>query len=51
MRRADLGLLIWTAAATLLVDLTVAIATGVAMGLAIRLYRRDAPSDWTPPDR
>jgi SulP family sulfate permease len=51
MRRADLALLIWTAAATLLVDLTVAIATGVAMGLALRLYRRDAPSDWTPPDR
>ncbi|MBF9029140.1 SulP family inorganic anion transporter [Rhodobacterales bacterium HKCCE3408] len=51
MRHADLALLVWTAAMTVLVDLTVAIATGVALGLAIRLARRDAPTDWTPPER
>jgi SulP family sulfate permease len=31
-------------------DLTVAIGVGVAIGLALRLKRRDAPADWTPPD-
>ena len=51
MRREDLALLLWTALLTVLVDLTVAIGTGVALGLAIRLYRRDAPSDWVPPER
>jgi SulP family sulfate permease len=36
---------------TVLVDLTVAIGAGVALGLAIRLSRRGSDSDWTPPDR
>jgi SulP family sulfate permease len=36
---------------TVLADLTVAIGVGVALGLALRLRRRDAPDDWTPPDR
>ncbi len=52
MRRSDLALLAWTAGMTVLIDLTAAIATGVALGLALRLSRRDVPpSDWTPPDR
>ncbi|MCB1364182.1 MAG: SulP family inorganic anion transporter [Rhodobacteraceae bacterium] len=52
MRRADLGLMLLTAVLTVLVDLTVAIGTGVALGLAIRLRRREVPEpDWTPPER
>ena len=29
--------------------LTIAIGVGVGAGLALRLARRDVPSDWTPP--
>ncbi|MBO6717558.1 MAG: sodium-independent anion transporter [Rhizobiaceae bacterium] len=50
-RLSDRILLVTTLVLTVLVDLTVAIGVGVALGLAIRLRRRQAPSDWTPPDR
>jgi sulfate permease, SulP family len=37
---------------TVLADLTVAIGVGVALGLALRLHRRNVPpADWTPPER
>jgi len=50
-RPADKALLVLTLVLTVLADLTVAIGVGVALGLALRLRRRDAPDDWTPPDR
>jgi SulP family sulfate permease len=37
---------------TVVADLTVAIGTGVAIGLALRLRRRNVPpSDWSAPER
>jgi SulP family sulfate permease len=37
---------------TVVADLTIAIGTGVALGLALRLRRRNVPpADWTPPER
>lgn len=49
---ADQFLLFLTMALTVLADLTVAIAVGTAIGLALRLLRRGAPpADWTPPER
>jgi len=46
------GLLVLTAALTVIADLTVAIGLGVALGLALRLARRGAPpAGWTPPER
>ncbi len=50
-RRSDKLLLLLTLVLTVVADLTVAIGVGVAVGLALRLRRRDAPNDWTPPDR
>ncbi len=50
MRPSDRNLLALTAVLTVVADLTVAIGVGVAIGLALRLKRRDAPADWTPPD-
>ncbi len=42
--KLELGLLLLTAALTVLVDLTIAIATGTILGLALRaLTRKDAP--------
>ena len=49
---ADRVLLVLTLVLTVFIDLTVAIGVGVAVGLALRLHKRkDAGSDWTPPDR
>lgn len=50
MPRADLGLLVLTAAMTVLADLTLAIATGTVLGLALRLSRGEieAPRWHTP---
>ncbi len=49
---SDRGLFVLTLVLTVFTDLTVAIATGVAIGLALRLKRRKVPpQDWTPPDR
>ena len=51
-RPADLGLFALTLVLTVLADLTVAIATGTALGFALRLRRRDAPpTDWSTPRR
>ncbi|MBA4490218.1 SulP family inorganic anion transporter [Paracoccus sp. S1E-3] len=51
-RRSDQFLMILTMVLTVVADLTIAIGTGVAIGLALRLQRRKAPpADWTPPDR
>lgn len=50
-RTGDRVLLVMTMALTVLADLTVAIGVGVMAGLALRLARRDVPSDWTPPQR
>ena len=51
-QRSDAVLLLITFALTVLTDLTIAIGTGVALGLALRLKQREAdPADWTPPDR
>jgi len=50
-RTSDKVLLLTTLVLTVVVDLTVAIGVGVALGLALRLRRREAPSDWTPPER
>ena len=51
-RRSDTLLLLMTLVLTVVADLTVAIGVGVAAGLALRLHRRDIPTeDWTPPDR
>ena len=50
LRRSDKGLLVLTMLLTVLADLTVAIGVGVFAGLALRLARRNVPSDWTPPE-
>ena len=50
LRRSDKGLLVLTMLLTVLADLTVAIGVGVIAGLALRLARRNVPSDWTPPE-
>jgi len=51
-RKSDVFLLAMTLILTVLADLTVAIGVGVALGLAFRLQRRNAPaSDWSEPDR
>ena len=50
--KSDVFLLAMTLILTVLADLTVAIGVGVALGLAFRLQRRNAPaSDWSEPDR
>ena len=49
LRRSDQMLLALTMLLTVLADLTIAIGVGVIAGLALRLARRDVPSDWTPP--
>lgn len=52
LRRADRFLLFLTMFLTVASDLTVAIAVGTVLGLALRLTRRDAmPADWSPADR
>ncbi|MGD9809953.1 MAG: SulP family inorganic anion transporter [Sphingobium sp.] len=52
MPRADLALLLLTAALTVLVDLTVAISVGTGIGLALRLATREAePPEWHSPLR
>ncbi len=51
-RRSDQVLMLLTMVLTVVADLTIAIGTGVAIGLALRLQRRQTPpADWTPPDR
>ncbi|MCA0042062.1 SulP family inorganic anion transporter [Celeribacter litoreus] len=51
-RRSDVALLLITLVLTVLTDLTVAIGTGIALGLAIRLSRRGVEdADWTPRDK
>lgn len=48
--KADLAVLALTAMLTVFADLTIAIAVGTIMGLAVRLARRkDAPPDWHTP--
>jgi SulP family sulfate permease len=52
MRTSDKVLFALTFALTVLADLTVAIGVGTALGLALRLRRRDVPpAEWMPPDR
>lgn len=52
LRRSDRFLLFLTMFLTVASDLTVAIAVGTVLGLALRLTRRDAmPADWSPADR
>jgi SulP family sulfate permease len=51
-RPADRMLLFLTMILTVISNLTVAIAVGTVIGLALRLHRRGVPpSDWTPEDR
>lgn len=51
-RRSDKFLMLLTIVLTVVADLTIAIGTGVAIGLALRLQRRKMPpADWTPPER
>ncbi|WP_417248949.1 SulP family inorganic anion transporter [Celeribacter sp.] len=51
-RKSDLFLLILTLVLTVIADLTVAIGTGVALGLAMRMLRRDVPPpEWSDPER
>jgi SulP family sulfate permease len=52
LRKSDRVLLFLTMFLTIASDLTVAIAVGTGVGLALRLLRRDVePADWTPSDR
>ena len=52
MPKADLSLLILTASLTVVVDLTVAIAVGTIIGIALRLRRRETgPPNWRTPFR
>lgn len=46
----DRVLLVLTLVLTVLTDLTIAIGVGVALGLALRLRKRQAPTDWEPPE-
>lgn len=49
--RADQFLMVLTMVLTVVADLTIAIGTGMAIGLALRFYRRKVPpADWTPPN-
>ncbi len=49
-RMADRGLLVLTFLLTVLTDLTIAIGVGVALGLILRLVRREVPpTDMRPP--
>ncbi|NDW03294.1 SulP family inorganic anion transporter [Jiella pacifica] len=51
-RPSDRFLIAQTLLLTVFTDLTIAIGAGVAIGLALRLRRRNAPpADWTPPER
>lgn len=51
-RPSDRVLLLLTMFLTVFSDLTVAIGVGTALGLALRLRRRDVPpAEWTPPER
>jgi SulP family sulfate permease len=48
----ELALLALTLVLTVLADLTIAIGTGVVLGLVLRrLKGRHTPEDWTAPDR
>ena len=49
--RANVALLLITLGLTVLTDLTIAIGTGVTLGLALRLRRNAKPLDWTPRDK
>ena len=49
--RANVALLLITLGLTVLTDLTIAIGTGVTLGLALRLRRNANPPDWTPRDK
>ncbi len=52
MRRSDLFVFLLTLALTVLADLTIAIAVGTALGLAIRLRRGEiSPPEWRTPKR
>jgi SulP family sulfate permease len=52
LRKSDRALLFLTMFLTIASDLTVAIAVGTGVGLALRLVRRDVePAEWTPSDR
>lgn len=52
LRKADRALLFLTMFLTVASDLTVAIAVGTGLGLALRLLRRDVePAEWKPSDR
>ena len=52
MRRSDRFVFGLTLLLTVLADLTIAIAVGTSIGLALRLRRRDIlPTDWKTPDR
>ena len=52
LRAGDRTLLFLTMGLTVLTDLTIAIAVGTIVGLAMRLIRRDArPEEWSPSDR
>jgi SulP family sulfate permease len=52
LRKSDRALLFLTMFLTVVSDLTVAIAVGTGIGLALRLVRRDVePAEWTPSDR
>jgi SulP family sulfate permease len=49
---SDRALLLLTMALTVFSDLTVAIGVGTALGLALRMRRRNVPpAKWMPPDR
>lgn len=49
--RSNVALLLITLGLTVLTDLTIAIGTGVTLGLAMRLRRNANPPDWTPRDK
>jgi SulP family sulfate permease len=52
LRKSDRALLFLTMLLTVASNLTVAIAVGTGIGLALRLVRRDVEAaDWTPSDR
>lgn len=49
--KAELALLCLTAALTIFADLTVAIAMGTGLGLALKLAQREEPEQWEPLSR